>query len=101
MYNHPPAGFNAAILTRSKLNPASPPKEHNITRSVAVLSSLSVYSGVKQGIYCLNLFKGFKTTALLTHHPDLYSLHSNHIDSSHKTYGKTWLFLQKCINMDS
>lgn len=53
-------GFNAAILTRSKLNPvmnpASPTKEHNITRSV--LSSISVYSGVKQGINCFNQSKG-------------------------------------------
>lgn len=30
-----------------------------------VLSNLSVYCGVKQGIYCLNLFKGFKPWPLL------------------------------------
>ena len=61
----PTVGFNAAILTSSKLNPAlnlnSPAKGHNITRSVSVLSNLSGHCGVKPGIYCLNLFKGFQT----------------------------------------
>ena len=71
----PAAGFHAATLTSSKLNPAlnpaSPTKGHNITRSVSVLSNLSVYCGVKQGIYRLNLFKGFETAALVTYHPGL------------------------------
>lgn len=88
----PPAvGFHAAILMSSKVNPAlnlnSPAKGHNITRSVSVLSNLSVYCGVKQGIYCLNLFKGFETMSLAAYHrgfKNIYSVYSQHVDSSHK-----------------
>ena len=63
----PTVGFIGTLLTSSKLNPASPTKGHTITRSVSALSNISVYCGLKQGIYCLNLFKGFETTALLIH----------------------------------
>lgn len=87
----PAVCFHAAVLTGCNLNPAlnsaSPAKGHNIMRSVSVLSNLSVYCGVKQGIYSLNLFKGFETIALGTYHPsfkNINSLNSNHMESRHE-----------------
>lgn len=58
------------LLTSFQLNPALRPastaKGWTVTRSVSVVSTRSLYSGVKLRIYCLNLFNSFNTWALVS-----------------------------------